>query len=449
MGGLALGSLLAGRMADRSKNPLRLFGFVEFLIGVCAVATPAALSAVHHLFLGVSANLPDSGAVAIVIRFLLAVIVLIVPMALMGATLPIVVKSSLSRIEGVGSRVGVLYATNTSGAIAGTLLAGFYLIPAIGLTRSFFLAASVNAVVGLTAIALSSLRYRSASVEPAPVDASSPSRAPSSRVPALVVAVFVVSGFASLALEVIWFRVFVIFLGPTSYSFTVMLAAVLVGIALGSALIAPFMRWRKADWLQVLALLQMAAAVVALQSFSAIRRTPKLPDWLQGLVTSLGLEFAAGAVFVSVMAILPTALFFGLAFPVGLRLWAGAEGTEGHTAERIGFFYSLNVCGGVLGSILAGFWLLPHFGSRTSLIVMAGLFLASGFALQAALARRRPIITVLTAFAAMMFVSRSMAMPDPLELARLRHGGGREVFKEEGVQTTVSVVGDVGGSRIL
>lgn len=129
MGGLALGSFAAGRLADRVRHPLRLFGLVELSIGLCALATPAALAGVHRLYLAVFPHLPESLTVATAIRFALSFAVLLVPTALMGATLPIVVKSSLARIDRIGTRIGVLYASNTAGAIVGALLAGFYLIP--------------------------------------------------------------------------------------------------------------------------------------------------------------------------------------------------------------------------------------------------------------------------------------------------------------------------------
>ena len=449
MGGLALGSFVAGRLADRVRHPLRLFGLVELSIGACALATPAALAGVHRLYLAVFPHLPESLAVATPIRFALSFAVLLVPTALMGATLPIVVKSSLARIDRIGTRIGVLYASNTAGAIVGALLAGFYLIPHIGLTRSFLLAAGVNALVGVIAVATS--RYvpaipRSSSNAPA-AEAS----AVIPRVSYVVLAVFAVSGFASLALEVIWFRVLILFLGPTTYAFTLMLASVLAGIAAGSALVAPVMRLRL-DWLQALAVLQLGAAIVSQQSFSSLRRATRVPEWLSSLAVWPGSDFLLPAAVATVVAIFPTAVFFGLAFPVGLRLWAGADPTERHTAERIGVFYSVNVCGGIVGSIVAGFVLLPELGSRGSLIAVSALFLLSGLVLQAALARHRPALTVLVAGGAVfVFAVQAQSVSQPLDLARRRvHSGAPDLWHEEGIQTTVTVVGGPGtGNRIM
>jgi spermidine synthase len=451
MGGLALGSYLAGRFADRSKHPLRLFGFVELQVGLCGVIAPAALGGVHALYVALASRMPESPVIMGIVRFLLPSMVLIVPTALMGATLPLVVRSSLTRLEGLGTRVGLLYASNTAGAIAGALLAGFYLIPQAGLRRSSLLAAAANAFVGITATTMSLLRERAAVIAPAEPGHEGVSTAEPelpSAVRKLVLMVFAVSGFASLALEVVWFRVLVIFLGPTTYAFTVMLATVLAGIALGSYLITPLMR-RRFDWLQMLAALQIAAAFAALQSFVPLRRAPRVPGWLEPLFAGTPIHDVLPAALASVLAILPTAICFGLAFPIGLRLWAGASGDDRRTAERIGLFYSANVCGGILGSIAAGFLLLPALMSRGSLITIASLFLLSGLAIQAALLRRRPVLSLVTAAAAVGFVALVSEVPRSSASSRFR-GGTPVLFHEEGAQTTVTVAGTGGtGDRVM
>ena len=451
MAGLAAGSAVAGRVADRTRHPLRMFGVVELLIGLCAVCTPVALNAVHHLHDEIFRRLPEAMAVATVFRFLLSFAVLIVPTALMGATLPLAMKSSLTRRDRLGTRVSLLYATNTAGAIAGALATGFYLIPQVGLTRSFLLAASINAIVGITAIAYSYLGDHGAVsraqasavtvVQPATLALS-----PSARY--VVLAVFAVSGFASLALEVIWFRVLVVFAGPTSYAFTLMLAAVLAGIALGGFLIAPLMRLHL-NWLLVLAGLQVGAALVAVRSFSSLRRQPRTPEWLRSLAEWPSMDLILPAALSTAAAILPTAIFFGLAFPVGLRLWAGGDGDERRTAERIGLFYSINVCGGIFGSIAAGFLLLPLLTSKGSLIVVAALFLMSGVALLAVWQHRLAMRGLLSLAAIALFVYWARDVPPLTGLGRF-HSGRPLLFHEEGVQTTVTVFGGPGtGNRAL
>ncbi len=446
MGGLAVGSLLAGRWADRHPRPLMLFGLIELGIGLCALLSPFALDAVQSLFVAVAPRLPDSLVVGSAVRVTLAFAVLLVPTALMGATMPIVVKSSLTKLENLGTRVSLLYAANTTGAIVGTLVAGFYLIPQIGLSRAFLLAAGINTIVGLLSIA-ASRRITKAVPEPPTIVASpaaSPVQRPYNYGARVALAVAAVSGFASLALEVVWFRMLAIFHGPTSYTFTVVLATVLVGIAAGSALAAPLLRWRRLDWVQVLAVIQLAGAALVLLSFQGILNPDAAPQWLEGVLTTLGVGFATPAVGMSLTVVLPTSIFFGVSFPIALKVWAGADGHYNDTGRRVGLFYSANVGGGILGSLAAGFVLLPLLGSHRSLLVLASCYLASAVALQIVCARRRPLITGLATVGAGVVVMLSSGVPDPLDIMQRRIYSGRPViWQDEGMQTTVAVVGGV------
>ena len=443
MGGLALGSYLAGRIADTAHRPLRLFGIVEILIGLCAALSPAVLASVHLGYVTLSSQFADS-PLRFAVQFVMPFLVLIVPTALMGGTLPLVMKSSLTRSDAVGSRVALLYATNTAGAIVGALAAGFYLVPHIGLRRSFLLAAGVNVLVGVTALLLSTRAAQAPAVAATPT-ADDAAGLPSPAVRRLVLAVFVLSGFASIGLEIVWIRALAIWLGPSSYAFTLMLATVLAGIAIGSALVAPVIR-RHADWLQILVVMQIGAALVALRSLHGLRRVPRSPDWLLALFPDSAAHLVP-AVAGSISAILPTAIFFGLAFPVGLRLWAGDDRDRG-AASRVGLFYSLNVIGGIVGSIVAGFIMLPALSSRGSLIALAALFLLSGLALQAAVGRRRPIAAALAVIAAMVFVARAQEVPRQVGMPK--NLAGPLLWHEEGVQTTVTVLGGPGtGNRVM
>jgi spermidine synthase len=151
MGGLALGSFLAGRFADRTHRPLRWFGFAEVLVGLSALASPVVLAGVERLYIAAHPLLPQSLASLTLVRFLCSFAVLLVPTTLMGATLPLVIKSSLLRTTGLGERVGLLYGVNTTGAIVGTSLAGFVLLGSVGISTSFWLAAALNLLVGTSA----------------------------------------------------------------------------------------------------------------------------------------------------------------------------------------------------------------------------------------------------------------------------------------------------------
>ena len=475
MAGLAIGSFVAGRRAPAIRRPLAVFGVVEMLVGLCALGTPIGLDAVKAVYLWLHPGVDAGAGLVTVVRFVLAFLVLLVPTSLMGATLPLVLASSLAGQSRIGARASVLYAVNTAGAISGALVGGFLLIPFLGLRRSLIAGAVLNLIVGVGALVLERRGWRAAPGVGAsgqhvrrPTSAAGPTTAGPSTgatasagghavdrgtsvaaieepgVPAatraVVLAVFALSGAVSLALEIVWFRVLVIFLRPTTYAFTIMLAAVLGGIAAGSALAAPLMR-RPRDWVVWLAALELGVAIVVLSSFAAtglaVDLTVTRPGAFEAWPT---VAYLAPLGTASVLAILPTALLLGAAFPVGLRLFIG-DAAVAAAAERTGRFYAVNVCGAIVGALGAGFLLIPVLGMQGTLRLLAALTLGGALALTATFARRRPVVAsamAVTGITAYALLAVSLANPFDLFRARLNRGE-HLLWREEGVQTTVAV----------
>ncbi len=449
MSGLAIGSYLAGRFADRLKNPLLWYGIVEIFVGLTALATPWGLQRIENLYANLYPAIADSFALLTLLRFTLAFLVLMLPTVLMGTTLPLIIKSSLLKAHRLGESIGVLYATNTAGAIAGTLLTGFYLIGNFGMMASFQFAAALNLLVGIAAIVVASKYMPPVSLPIA--EEASDVRLPTHQAeesalvvskPAqrLILVMFTLSGFISFALEVIWVRVLSLSSGGSIYAFTIMLTAFLSGIALGSYLITPFFR-RPWNWLATLAILEIATAIVSLLSLLLLAKLYPVmtrdESWMQV------------AAFAS---ILPTTTLLGMAFPVGLRLYsAGASSVKDEIGKRIGRFYSLNVFGSIVGSIVGGFLLLPRLGSRYSFIVLAALNLAGGLALLAWLPKPKAIFKLLVAALSILLLALvAYRLPNLSETAlKQRYSGNLLLTQEEGMQTTVSVQQDARGRRTL
>lgn len=451
MTGLALGSMAAGYIADRVRRPLAWFGGAELLVGVTALGTVAALEAVKTLYVGWSPALGNELTRLTLVRFALSFAILVVPTMLMGATLPLVMKSSLTRGDAVGRRIGLLYGTNTAGAIAGALLAGFVLIPRIGVQRGFLLAAALNVAIGLVAlVAARRLPARAATIDddaavaPAATTAPTPASAANEVSPlarGIVLVVFLLSGVTSLALEVLWFRVLVIFLRPTTYSFTLMLATVLTGIALGSYLATPLLN-RARNYLAWLAGLELALAVVALSSFQGLGLSVIWSQQLRETLADLPvISYLSPLLLASALAIFPTSLLLGMAFPIGLRIWVGGNPDGDTVARRIGVFYSLNVCGAIVGALAAGFVLIPWLGSPGTLLVLSSATLLAGFALLVPLVRTaRRFVGIAAALSLAAFGALAWAAVDPFDVALTHfHRGERRLWREEGVQTSVAI----------
>lgn len=444
MAGLAIGSLVAGRIADRVERPLMCFGACELAIGVTALATPLALSALQQIYVSIYPSLPDGLSVMTIARFLIAFAVLIVPTALMGATLPLVLKSSIFRTSRVGNRIGLLYGMNTAGAIVGALAAGLYLIQEHGIRSTFLIAAAINLIVGLSAIALGRVIGTQAWEQVKDADAVHLSRAPAivldRRRLYLVLAVFALSGFTSLALEVVWFRVLTLFLRPTAYGFALMLAAILTGIAAGSYLVTPFLD-RRTKWLAVLGALEAAIGVAAVLSFGLLSQmspvTARMAPWMSRFMA----EWLVYPTVGSLLAIFPTALLMGAAFPVGLHLWAAGDVGGRSIARRIGVFYSLNLVGAIAGSLVAGFLMLPLIGSHASLTLLGALSLLSGLLLLALSELSAPARAAAGMLAVAAFAFAATRAIDPFqEFVQQRYRGTRIVWQEEGVEATSAVL---------
>src|SRR5215216_801413 len=154
MGGLALGSALAGRLAPRITKPLRAYGWMEIGIAAYALLVPILFQGVDNLYAFIWQQLQPGFFAFTLLRFVLSCLMLLVPTTLMGATLP-VLSAALLRTAGHDSNsVTRLYACNLAGAILGTLAAGFVLLPAFGMRGTIAVAAMLNVVVGLIAMVL-------------------------------------------------------------------------------------------------------------------------------------------------------------------------------------------------------------------------------------------------------------------------------------------------------
>ena len=427
MAGLAIGSLLAGRLAAHARRPLAMFGVLEILIGVLAVSTPFGLRATAFIYDGIHAALPDALPLVTAARFICAVPVLLGPTILMGMTLPLLGASSLVRGAGVGARLSALYAANTAGALTGSLVAGYELIGAIGMQRTYLTAAALNILVGVGALVLSrgDDRVEERREPPLTVATTGETR----RAIAMTIAI---SGLASLGLEVVWFRILLQVLSATTYAFTTMLATVLGGIALGGFISVRVLS-KPRDWHRILIDVLFATGITVVASLIFL-----LWSFNAGWQASTNVQAC-------VSAILPPATLMGVAFPIALRLGAFAEGSDtgvaAAVADRVGRLYALNVAGAIVGAIAGGFLLLPFIGSRWSLVVLASLFILSATLLVRAHPKRRALRTRAWAFSA-VFVAAVIVLPDPLSAAvRRRHGEGQtEVWRHESAQTAVTVL---------
>lgn len=382
MGGLGLGSFLAGRTIDRVREPIELvkiYGILELVIGAYGLAIPALLVAFKPLYALVYNQLFNYFMLYNLLTFLGCSILLCIPVICMGATLPILCRFYVTRLSHLGTHAGRLYGLNTVGAALGALLCGFWLINLLGVWGTLIFAVLINGVIGLSCLLVSyKVRERRLSKKHVVAESSQyPQTAsaeqtglleyPGAIVGALII--FAISGFCAMAYEVIWTKLLGLIVGPTTYSFTIVLVTFILGLALGSM----FFGWlgdkvNKVVWLLIFT--QIAAALFALGT-SQLAGNSQL--FFAKLIFSFVHRFAllnvVKAVILFSFMILPT-VCLGATFPLVGKIYTQSTARIGRS---IGLAYTINTIGAVAGSFCAGFLLIPLFGKEKALSIVIGL----------------------------------------------------------------------------
>jgi spermidine synthase len=434
MGGLALGAALAARFAPRIRRPVLAYGILELGIALWALALPSAIRAVTALYLGWLGGLealPATLGLATHAFHLAGAFAVLVPCtALMGATLPLLASYAVTRDDEIGSRVGLLYAANTTGAIAGTVTAAFVLLPALGLRHTVHVGAAVNALVFAAAAALARVAPRGATAV-----------APRVRGIPWILPAIALSGAVSFGYEVLWFRLLGQVIGGSTAAFSTMLASFLAGIALGSAIASRWARTPAAAGLGFGAA-QLATGAIA---WLAFRFADRLPGWAAALGANVN-SLAPGALLAMAM-LLPLTLCIGATFPFAVRLLARDATDATAASARV---YAWNTVGSIAGAIGTGYFLLPWLGFPATLVTaaLANLALALVAGLLAQPARR--VLAVAAAAAALVLFVVPTARPDHL-LSTSPIGGaydGRLAFLAVGRSSTVGLLGDEMGWRL-
>ncbi|MBM3475622.1 MAG: hypothetical protein FJX75_20350 [Armatimonadetes bacterium] len=389
LGGLALGSLIFGRIADRRTDPLRLYAMLEAAVGLFCFATPWLFALVERGYVSIYPSIGEHLWLLRLVRFVLAAAVMVVPTALMGGTLPVLSRAKVQRLGEIGTGVGSLYGTNTLGAVVGATAAGFFLLPAVGLKGSIYLAAVVNLAIALVAYAIHTTQPENAPAAEQPQQAEPAPEVRRGPYAALLIA-YGFAGAAALIYEIVWTRILALAFGTSVYAFSGMLAAFLAGLALGS--IVPSSRrlaWvdRLKDPVLAFGLVQVGIAVLVTGLTPVLDR---LPFVFVALFKVIGPRFWAlelGALAVSFLVMLPAAALMGFAFPLVTRIATEQIGALG---RRLSGVYAANTFGTVIGSFAAGFILIPLIGARWALAVGVGLNALVGVAyLLGALRQRR------------------------------------------------------------
>lgn len=387
MGGLALGAHAGGRRAGSIRRPLAAYGVMEIAVGIVCAVSPALFGALTDIYVSLSRGAPGSIATLTVLRGALTALVVVVPTAAMGATLPLLSRVVAgSAAQGSARRLAGLYAINTAGGALGALSSAYVILPSLGIRWTMWTAAGINIAIGAIAIliGLRGPEAPSATIEASPAPSGdesntdiTASKTPASKrtaaaSPRLFLALAFLSGFLVFAAEVIETHLLALLIGNSAYAFGLMLAVFLVCLATGAAR-APAFAERHGDS----ALLYGLAA-------AALSIAVTLPLWdLLPLLFAFagkhvhswaGREVTRALAAFAILA-LPT-YWMGTTFPLLLtRVAARAD-----VAREVGRLTVANTVGTIAGSIVTGYAILPLLGSQRALGAVALAFAAASIA---------------------------------------------------------------------
>jgi len=435
MGGLALGSAVFGRRADRVRNPLLLYIALELGVGLCGIAYPFLFEPYRNGFIAMARALGLTSSALMAAKLVFCALTILVPTFLMGGTLPVLGRYLVERLSDVGPRVATLYCVNTFGAFVGCLQAGFIMIPVYGLRWSMLMAAGLNFCVCILASLLMQEKYRlvgqvgnlsevgqvgnlsevgQAVSLPSPGQVDNLSYEPvcyPRAMRAVVLVTIAVSGFVAMVYEVAWIRLLTLVLGASTYSFSLMVATFIFGIGLGSFLLS-FKR-RETGYDAIFGATELGLGLSVLAMLPLVER---VPYWFNHLATLfVRAPFAFGPyMFIQLLVcfllmLVPTVLL-GMTLPAASRV---ATEHVGRVGRRVGTVYALNTVGTLFGAAFGGLVFLPQIGLKHTFEVGIVLNLACGLAVVWTLAGR-PSFTlrgVTTVACATVFALYLVAVP--------------------------------------
>ena len=364
MGGLALGSALAGRLAARIKRPVSAYGWIEIGIAVYALLVPLLFRGVDDLYAAIWQQLQPGFFAFTLLRLALSCLLLLVPTTLMGATLP-VLSAALLRASGHDSNsVTRLYACNLAGAILGTIAAGFVLLPAFGVRATIVIAAAINVLIGGIALLIQRrIQLTSSTTVETPIVSETRMEFAGSR---FWLAAAFASGFVTISTQVSWTRILTMIIGSSTYAFSIVVALFLIGLAGGAWIVTR--KDRSARLRTTIMIIELITAVSLLFSLFVLNRIP-------ALLISLGLQLKISSwtgllalqILSATLLILVPAVLMGMVMPLVL-VWASNQTTA---VSRVGRSYAVNTIGAIAGAFITGFVLIPRTSIRFTLLLAA------------------------------------------------------------------------------
>ncbi|MCY4605136.1 MAG: fused MFS/spermidine synthase [Gemmatimonadetes bacterium] len=388
--GLAIGSALAGRLSMSLHRPLRIYGIVELAIAVLGLASNMLLDAADDGY-GMLYRWADGSAPWIALaRLVLVAAVILVPAVLMGTTVPLLARAIIRRHRSLGFAAGGLYGINALGAATGAALAGFVTLPVLGLAATIYLGAGLNVLCGVAVLLVCWQTHSAPLAEPSDREEQATDARRTLRIPVLL-PLFFLTGSVGVAIEILWARYLPLMITSSVYAYTLPLVVILLGIGIGSLVIAPLCD-RSRHPIVVFGCLQAFTGLSVLVAMKLSRDIwTALAEAAPELISANHFMGLHGAM------LLPGALASGASFPLVVRL---VSKNVADASWTIGRLTAINTAGSIASAVIMA-WGLSWLGLDLALRMVTGMAIVGGCVAFAAGAGRqigRRVAALLIAF---------------------------------------------------
>ena len=356
--GLGLGSYYWGRWADNLENPLKTYMLVEIFIAVLSMLSYFIIThlPLYKLLYEYSYNNLNFYGISLV-RLVMSIFVLLPPVFVIGGTMPLISKYFLTSTETFGSKFSKIYYMNTLGAFAGALLTGFVLVKTLGIFLTLMVAVCLNLVVAWIIFAT---RTEAKTIPVKDGVRAAPYT--------YMLIVLFVTGFVSISYEILWVRILSIYDLSTSEAFALIVSGFLLGFSIGAYLVS-----RRIDVNKSLeSYFSKGCTLTAVSGALALYVLQRFEPLTAALVTQFNFSSLTASFAVAFIISFLPAIFMGILFPLGLKIYSNDVKAIGIKTGKI--FFS-NTLGCVIGSLLTGFALIPFLGMWNTALLLVNLSL--------------------------------------------------------------------------
>ena len=378
MAGLGFGGIILGQRSENKSRPLRFYAQLELLIAASSALSPLLILAARYLYIALGGTQTLGMFGGTIVRLILAAVIIGPPTFLMGGTLPAAARAVVEPDDIPRRTIGLLYGANGLGAVVGAASGTFYFFENFGNRATLWMAAILNVVVALGAFSISKSISASKPRSELPRE-SDKEESDAQTNPLFVFIAAGAVGFAFFLMELVWYRMLGPLLGGSTFSFGLILAVALLGIAVGGAAYGVLGLKRSAS-LQVFAMTCAAEVFFIALPYALGDRIAMAAMllWPLGMLGFYGHVIAWTAL--CCVVIFPPAIVSGLQFPLLIALLG--KGRKG-VGVQTGTAYAWNTIGALIGSLAGGFGFIPMFSApgvwKIVIVLLSALAIIAAF----------------------------------------------------------------------